>query len=105
MHETFFVFENADTRLQGRRVQRLRGVAQQLVVALALEQDRDFDAALRRGVKRAAETDTWQKIGVGDQYAVFGIVDGVQLGVQDVVAVCQLPRSKGLRPGRGGSVA
>ena len=90
MHEAFFVLENPDSGSQRGRVERLRGVTQQRVVGLALQQHDDAHPAARCRIESVRETKTGKEIGVGDQDFLARRVDGLHVGMEDVVAVADI---------------
>ena len=90
VHEAFFVLKNTDAAFQCRRVKRLRCEAQQGMVGLALQQHGNLYPAPGCRLQGAAKTHAGQKVGVGNQDVVFRRIDGVNVGVQDVVAMADV---------------
>jgi hypothetical protein len=91
VHEALFVFEDADAGREGCGIKRLRRIAQQMVVGLALEQHRD--ANTRAGRRRRARGRSARRAGNRRWRSGFRSVrpiDGVEVGVQDVVAVADV---------------
>ena len=70
-------------------VERARGVVQQRMVGLALQQQRDHDLAPRRAHQRAPEPPRGKEIGVGEDHFRARGVDLLQVGVLDVAPVAQ----------------
>jgi hypothetical protein len=60
------------------------------MVGLALQQHGNLYPAPGCRLQGAAKTHAGQKVGVGNQDVVFRRIDGVYVGVQDVVAVADV---------------
>ena len=84
------IFLDTDAGGEQLAVQRARRVVQQPILDARLQQQRDANAALRRGDQRAAEADAGKEVGIGDQDLLLRGADRGEVGALDVAAVAQV---------------
>ncbi len=90
MQKAGFVLVNFNPRLQQRAIDGARGVVLHEIFIPPLQQQGHLDAAPGRLDQRPPELATRHEVGIGNQYVVMRLADGLAVHLLDAAAVAQI---------------